>query len=541
MNNLINESIIYHIYPFGFCNASMMNNNIEVNRISKIIEWIPYFKQLRVNVISLTPIFRSTVRGYDVVDFYRIDERLGSNNDFKKVCSELHSNGIKIIVEFPFNHISTSSEIFKDIEDNRENSIYKNWIKNLKFNSNNKSLEYDYWFGCSYYAKLNLESSEVASYIADVLRFWINEFNIDGIKLNETNYLTNNVLDKIYSVIQELNPDLWVLGHFNVEEDKLFEWYNNHKSTAVEDRRVSQGLPYDFLNSNFDDISNLFQTQNDFIQKFGVTNYNYLDNHDINRIASTIRNGNHLQNLYTLLYTMCGIPAIYYGSEWGIKGDKGNAIGGDFALRPNVELDDISKGNIGLVEHIKKLGYIRTMSPALKYGSYKKIYSDDSVFIFCRECEWQSLYIAINKSSDACEVEFQIDKFTSLTDILFYYQNTSFYAENGIINMVIEPYSSRIMVAGNDKSLEFQKSDVKINSFTAQRPIGKYRHFKGGMYEVIAFANHTERDERVVVYKSLDNNNVWVRPESIFFEKVKYQGKVIRRFEFVEEIDKGVK
>ncbi len=544
LNDLINDAIIYHIYPFGFCNAPKVNNHMVVNRIKVVSDWIPYLKKLKVNVISFTPLFSSNIHGYDVLDFYKIDERLGSNNDFKELCSVLHNNGIKVIMEFPFNYINTNSSIFRDIETNKQNSKYKNWISGIKFNVKNtfKSLEYDDWFGCSYFAKLNLNNKDVINYLIGSVKLFINEFNIDGIKLNEANFLSKNFLDALYSEIQNNNPDLWILGHFNNVKCKDYtSWCDRYKATAIEDKLFCQELPYDFLNSDFDEISNFFQVQSELIEKYKFTVCNYLDNHDSSKIASIIRNGNHLKNLYTLLYTMSGIPAIYYGSEWGLKGEKGNAVEGDFALRPNVKLEDYKKGNISLLEHIRNLGFIRQMSPALRYGSYRKIYLDNNVFVFCRECEWQSVYIVINKSAEYCEVEFEIGKFTSLVELYNetnYKKHLDFYKlDKGVVEVSVEPYSSRIMVAGNDKPIEFINSGIGSKSFiNNKRVTGLYKHFKGGLYEVIAFANHTERDEKVVVYRAMENpDKIWVRPENIFFEKVRHKGKIVRRFEYVEK------
>ena len=165
MNSWVNEAVFYHIYPFGFCGAPSVNNEgIVVNRIKKVIEWIPHLKELGVNAIYFSPIFESSEHGYDTIDYRIIDKRLGSNDDFKEVCEELHKNEIRVVLDGVFNHVGREFWAFKDIQKNGPNSPYCNWFNNINFSQRSPmgdNFSYEGWEGHFNLVKLNLKNPEV--------------------------------------------------------------------------------------------------------------------------------------------------------------------------------------------------------------------------------------------------------------------------------------------------------------------------------------------------------------------------------------------
>lgn len=113
----INESVIYNIYPLGFCGAPKENDFKQEYRLDKIYDCIEHFKKMSVNVIVFNPVFESTRHGYDTIDYRKIDSRLGDNNSFKAICDTLHKNGIKIILDGVFNHVGRDFFAFKDVQE----------------------------------------------------------------------------------------------------------------------------------------------------------------------------------------------------------------------------------------------------------------------------------------------------------------------------------------------------------------------------------------------------------------------------------------
>ena len=131
------ESVFYQIYPLGFVGAPDVNSGEEgeVHRILKVIDWIPHLKSLNVNAVYFSPVFESDAHGYDTRDYTKIDRRLGTNEDFAKVCSNLHDAGIKVVLDGVFNHVGRGFWAFEDVRRNRENSRYKDWF-HINFGGN---------------------------------------------------------------------------------------------------------------------------------------------------------------------------------------------------------------------------------------------------------------------------------------------------------------------------------------------------------------------------------------------------------------------
>ena len=99
------ESVFYQIYPLGFCGAPFENDGRLEHRILKVSDWIPHLKALGVNAVYFSPVFESDTHGYNTRDYGKIDVRLGTNEDFKRVCDELHENGIRVVLDGVFNHV----------------------------------------------------------------------------------------------------------------------------------------------------------------------------------------------------------------------------------------------------------------------------------------------------------------------------------------------------------------------------------------------------------------------------------------------------
>ena len=181
------ESVFYQIYPLGFCGAPFENDGVEVNRIQKVIDWIPHIKKLGANAIYFSPVFESDTHGYNTRDYTKIDKRLGTNADFAKVCDALHKEGIRVVLDGVFNHVGRGFWAFQDVLQNRENSRYKDWFARIDFGGNsnyNDGLWYEGWEGNYDLVKLNLRNEEVVQHIFSAIKGWIEEFDIDGLRLD---------------------------------------------------------------------------------------------------------------------------------------------------------------------------------------------------------------------------------------------------------------------------------------------------------------------------------------------------------------------
>ncbi len=412
MNKKFNDWQFYHIYPLGFCNAPEYNDFISKPcfRLDLIRKWTPHLKNLGINALYLGPVFESTHHGYDTKDFCQVDRRLGTIDNLKELIDYLHQNNIIIILDGVFNHVGRDFWAFKDVQINGEKSFYKDWFENLNFNQKspyNDLFSYDSWNGCYDLIKLNLRNNFVKEHIFEAVKMWIEYLKIDGIRLDACDTLDFDFIYKLSSFTRQLKSDIWLMGE--IIHGDYRKWANDLMLDSVTNYECYKGLW-----SSFNDV-NLFEIAYSLNREFGehglycnIGLYNFVDNHDVNRVASVLHKKTHLYPLYILLYTMPGIPSIYYGSEWGIYGEKKH--GSDKLLRPFIELDQIEQNttNMSIKHTIIKLSKIRTELKSLRYGNYKGLYIDHQQFIFIRSFENEQVIIMINSDDKEKEINLNI-------------------------------------------------------------------------------------------------------------------------------------
>ena len=444
MKKWYEESIFYHIYPLGFCNAPKVNDESNsINRIEKIIKWIPHLKSLSVNALYLGPVFESSEHGYDTKDYFKIDKRLGSNKDFKMVCEELHKNNIKIVLDGVFNHVGREFEYFKDLKINREKSKYINWFQNINFqgnNSYNDGFSYEGWNGFYNLVKLNLKNEDVKRYIFTAIDTWIDEFDIDGLRLDAVNYMDREFFKDLRIHCDSKKKDFWLMGEVIHGDYNL--WANKDMLDTTTNYECYKGIYSAHNDKNyFEIIHSINRQKGDFGIYKNLVLYNFIDNHDVNRIASTLNKKEYLENVYTLLFTMPGIPSIYYGSEWGIEGLKEK--NSDNNLRPSLDINNIVSDNKDIIYHVRKLGKIRSSIEALKYGAFNEVITRNQQVIYKRSYNNEDVYIALNISNSDYEFNFNVGINNELKDIL---NNQSINVINGNAKFSLNPYKGAILI-----------------------------------------------------------------------------------------------
>ncbi|MGN0551447.1 MAG: DUF1653 domain-containing protein [Acutalibacteraceae bacterium] len=547
MSNWVNQSVFYHIYPLGFCGAPEYNDLKLEHRILKLKEWIPHLKKLNVNAIYLGPVFDSLKHGYDTKDYYQIDTRLGDIASFKELCDELHANGIRIVLDGVFNHVGREFWAFKDVQEKREASPYCGWFQNLNFGGRSPMGDpfwYEGWSGHYDLVKLNLKNPEVVNHLLGAVELWMNEFKIDGIRLDAADCIDFDFFKTLRSFCKSKNPDFWLMGE--IIHGDYTRWANPDMLDSVTNYECYKGIYSSHNDHNYFEIAHSLQRQfaNGGIYS-NICTYNFVDNHDVNRVADNCRDSAHLNNVYTVLYTMPGVPSVYYGSEWGIHGTRTQHS--DKELRPCLDLGQIPNANEELCTHISKLGFIKTHLPALQFGRFENIVIKNEQLVYKRFSNDQIVYAAFNVNGSEQRIGFNVDGgYSKLTDVL----TGDVFDVNGWAEIPLAPNSSRILVLNNGEfSLSFENSEPEtiINTEKTEAaaeeaaaedvvPLaevtkGRYRHFKGGEYEVLAVAKHSETGEQYVVYEAMYNGGgTWVRPLSMFCEVVEIDGKKMNRF-----------
>lgn len=408
------EGIFYQIYPIGFCGAPTANDGKTVSRILKLKDWSSYLESLGISSILLNPIFESDNHGYDTRDYKKIDCRLGTNEDFAEVCKDLHAHNVKIVLDGVFNHVGHGFWAFKDVQEKKWDSPYKDWFC-INFDGNscyNDGFWYEGWEGHFELVKLNLANSAVVDYLLECVKGWIDEFDIDGLRLDVAYCLDRNFMKRLRSFCQELKPDFALIG------EVLFGDYNQ----IVNDEMLHSCTNYECykgIYSSFNSM-NMFEIAHSLNRQYGPEQWciyrgkhlmSFVDNHDVTRIASILTNKNHLPLTYGLLLGIPGVPCIYYGSEWGEEGVK--APNNDYALRPCFEEPKPNE----LTEEIKKMIHVRTGSNALCHGSYRNVVLTNHQLIFERRTDDERMLVAIN-ASDAPFTAHNGELGGTMTDLL---------------------------------------------------------------------------------------------------------------------------
>ncbi|MEA1912028.1 MAG: alpha-amylase family glycosyl hydrolase [Spirochaetota bacterium] len=447
MNNWIDSAVFYHIYPLGFCGAPGKNDfqSEPVERLLKILDWIDHFKSLGINALYLGPVFESAEHGYDTVNYFEVDRRLGTNETLKRVVKELHNNGIKVILDAVFNHTGREFFAFKDLQINGESSKYREWFYGLDFTNRSPlgdPFDYQTWDGHYNLVKFNLTNTDTTEHLFEAVKMWVSEFAIDGLRLDAAADLTDNFMQNLSTLTKGLKKDFWLMGE--VVHGNYNIWANEKTLQSVTNYECYKGLYSSYNDANMHEIAFALKRQSGTGGIYeNIRLYNFLDNHDVDRIASTLHNKTHLFPLHILLFTMPGIPSIYYGSEWGIKGQKGGY--NDMDLRPSLDLDTMNReNNDDLKNAISRLSHMRKSNFALKNGSYEELIVEPMSLVFMREANGEKTIVYLNSSDAEQEINHNIPLGNcELYDIL---NNDLFKCESGNINIKIPANWGRVLI-----------------------------------------------------------------------------------------------
>lgn len=389
------EAVFYHIYPLGLAGAPKQNDYGEpVHRLNTLLPWVDHIKEICGSALYIGPLFESVGHGYETTDYKKLDSRLGTNEDLTAFVAYCHEQGIKVIFDGVFNHTGRDFFAFKDIQANRENSLYKDWYCNVNFWGNNEyndGFSYDNWGGYNLLVKLNQKNPAVVDYICDVIRFWVSEFDVDGIRLDAADVLDFDFMKALRRTANEVKPDFWLMGE--VIHGDYSRWVNGETLHSVTNYTLHKALYSGHNDHNYFEIAHTVRR----LQNMGTLKlYNFVDNHDVERIYTKLTNKAHFAPVHVLLYTLPGVPSIYYGSEFGIEGRK--EYGSDDSLRPALNIEDYkdSVKTNPCTALIAALGKVRQAVPALSYGSYAELMLTNRQFAYARDLDGTRVIVSVN-------------------------------------------------------------------------------------------------------------------------------------------------
>ncbi|TVR93265.1 MAG: alpha-amylase, partial [Spirochaetaceae bacterium] len=355
------KAFFYHIYPLGFCGAPARNSaEAAGSRLGPLHKVIPHLRELGCTAVYLGPVFASHEHGYDTSDYYHIDARLGSNEEFRELVGALHAVDIRVVLDGVFNHVGRQFWAFRDLQEHGENSAYRDWFKGVDFSTQSPygdAFSYTAWEGHFELVSLNHQNPELRQHLFGAVDWMIDELGIDGLRLDVAYLLPKDFLRELRSYTRAKRQDFYLLGE--VIHGDYSEYLGPELLDSVTNYECYKGLWSSLNDGNYHEIGHSIGRQ------FGDAGpeaasagsraaavhasagggnghwsgishghhlYNFVDNHDVDRAASVLADKNYLHPLYGLLMTMPGAPSLYYGSEFGLPGS--TTAGGDAALRP---------------------------------------------------------------------------------------------------------------------------------------------------------------------------------------------------------------
>lgn len=396
----MNDLMIYQIFPLrAFAGEGTEHGILEVK------EWIPHIKKIGMNAIYFSPVFSSSNHGYDTKDFRVIDERLGTNEDFKEACKALKEAGIKVILDGVFNHVGREFWAFQDVLEKKWDSPYKDWFY-INFDGNSSyddGFWYEGWEGHFELVKLNLDNDQVKQHLLDAVSLWMDEFGIDGLRLDVAYMLNHNFIKCLVDFVRSKNPDFLMIGE--MLHGDYSQLANPDLLDSVTNYECYKGLYSSFNTHNMHEIGYSLNRQfgpEEWTLYKGIPLYNFVDNHDVERIASQLNEKDLLPLIYAMMFGMPGVPGVYYGSEWGIEGKKEQ--GSDDSLRPRIKPEELKENE--LATYIGKLAQVRKNSPALRYGDYRQLAIMPDVLVFQRQSSEDRIIVAINIGNEEYTAHF---------------------------------------------------------------------------------------------------------------------------------------
>ena len=408
MHTWYEQAVFYHIYPLGLLGAEKTNTLTETaHRLRDLEAWIPHIRALNGSAIYIGPLFESSTHGYDTRDFRLVDRRLGTNEDFAHFVQLCHENGIRVVVDGVFNHTGREFFAFQDIREKREASPYKDWYRGVNFGWGSPlgdPFGYEAWQGHFELPCLNLWNPDVRQYLFDSIRFWVDNFDIDGIRLDCANVLDFGFMKELREKTSAMKPDFWLMGE--VIHGDYSRWANPEMLHSVTNYELHKGLWSGHNDHNYFEIAHTMRRLQGLCHDTRL--YLFSDNHDVERLPNKLRNREHIRHIAILVYTLWGIPSIYYGSEFGIEGKK--EWGSDWPLRPCLELSDFKDAETTnpVTSVYAALGRLKAELPELTDGEVKELQLTTQCYAFARVLDGKACVVVLNNGDSPAQLEFQL-------------------------------------------------------------------------------------------------------------------------------------
>jgi cyclomaltodextrinase / maltogenic alpha-amylase / neopullulanase len=333
LRNWIERAIWWQVYPLGFVGAEREASACAdvTHRLGHLIAWLDYAVNLGASGILLGPIFASSTHGYDTIDHFRIDRRLGDESDFNALVKAAHDRGLHIVLDGVFNHVGREHPLFQRAIANGPHSPEASWFRLTRSADGAAGEEPDYatFEGHRQLVALNHDEPTVADYVERVMSHWLDR-GADGWRLDAAYAVPRRFWTRVLPAVRTRHPDAYLFG----------EVIHGDYAGFVRDTGVDSVTQYELWKA----IWSAMNDRNCFELAWAMERHNamldtfvpqtFIGNHDVTRIASQLLDERHLAHALVILMSCGGLPSIYAGDEQAFRGIKEHRAGGDDAIRP---------------------------------------------------------------------------------------------------------------------------------------------------------------------------------------------------------------
>ena len=324
--------IWWKVYPFGFLGAepAALPAGADVrHRLRWLEPWLDYLIELGCNGLALNPIFSSETHGYDVVDHLRIDPRLGDDADVDWLVDACHRRGIRVLFDGVFNHVGRSFPAFQDVLANREKSPFAPWFHIDWDGDGPDGFGYQNFEGHAALVVLDHQCPEVIDLVENAMGHWLDR-GVDGWRLDAAYAVPLGFWHTVVSRTRKSHPDAWFVGE--VIHGDYPDWIRQGDLDSVTQYELWKSIWSSLNDLNFHELAWNLKRHNSFCEEFSPLTF--VGNHDVTRIASRLDDVALLAHALVVLFTVPGVPSVYYGDEQAFRGVKEEREGGDDAVRP---------------------------------------------------------------------------------------------------------------------------------------------------------------------------------------------------------------
>ncbi|OBJ97807.1 alpha-amylase [Mycolicibacterium fortuitum] len=369
------HAIWWQIYPLGFVGAFPADQppSADEHRLRRIVGWLDHAVQLGASGLALGPIFASRTHGYDTTDHFRIDPRLGDDDDFDHLVSEARRRGLRILLDGVFNHVGTDFARYRDGD--------TSWF-------HQRPNGFGTFEGHGELITLNHANPEVVAYTADVMAHWLRR-GADGWRLDAAYAVPDRFWAQVLPSVRQEFPEAWFVGE--VIHGDYSGTVGASTFDSVTQYELWKAIWSSLNDGNFHELDWALKRHNEFLETF--VPLTFVGNHDVTRIASQLENSAHLEHALVLLLTTGGTPSIYAGDESAYRGVKEERRGGDDAVRP--EFTDAPEDSDSLRLHQYLIG-LRRRHPWLHTAKTFPMLLTNTRYVYRTSAGSESLIVALN-------------------------------------------------------------------------------------------------------------------------------------------------